>query len=69
MMSTLDMVRALHINAVGEGIETDAVAVDVFVVDPRSEREQVLALERLKATRNGKAVLDGLEAVRLSAAC
>ncbi len=48
--------------------ETDAVAFDVFVVDPRSEREQVLALERLKATRNGKAVLDGLEAVRLSAA-
>jgi EAL domain-containing protein (putative c-di-GMP-specific phosphodiesterase class I) len=26
VMSTLDMVRALQINAVGEGIETDAVA-------------------------------------------
>ena len=32
VMSTLDMVRALHINAVGEGIETDAVA-DILGAD------------------------------------
>jgi len=46
---------------------TDPVAFDVFTVNPESERAQVESVQRLRATRDERAVQEGLDAV-LSAA-
>ena len=46
---------------------TDPVAFDVFTVDAASERAQVQSLQRLRETRDQRAVDGGLDAIRAAA--
>ena len=46
---------------------TDPVAFDVFTVNPESERAQIHSVQKLRATRDSRAVQAGLDAVRSAA--